>query len=275
MSGGRKNRDILTGGKKYAQKQAKKHRVEEVVFDKESREEYLTGFHKRKVQRQKKAQEYIKEQERLARIEERRQMREERKKDMENQLKDFNETVKKITTFDVSDDEDEKWTGFDENEQDSDDSSNEEPGSKSANKPENRMKGILHHTEIYKLDETTQLLPESNAIIDEETTVEVESLDNPATLSAQEASLEAIARANNVRLEDSEKVLESSLRRAKSHAMQVGITKPSFKDRVKQKKKKFRYLSKAERRENTRKERSKGNKFKKEKKEKGKPTKGS
>lgn len=71
MAPGRTNREILTGGKKYAQKQAKKYGVDEVVFDKDSRQEYLTGFHKRKLQRQKKAQDYNKEQDRLARIEER------------------------------------------------------------------------------------------------------------------------------------------------------------------------------------------------------------
>jgi len=36
--GPRQNREILTGGKKYAQKKARKHGVEEVVFDKSSRE---------------------------------------------------------------------------------------------------------------------------------------------------------------------------------------------------------------------------------------------
>jgi ribosomal RNA-processing protein 17 len=34
----RTNREILTGGKKYANNKAKKHLVEEVVFDKGSRE---------------------------------------------------------------------------------------------------------------------------------------------------------------------------------------------------------------------------------------------
>ncbi|KAM9918356.1 hypothetical protein OXX80_012988, partial [Metschnikowia pulcherrima] len=48
----RSNRDILTGGSKYRNKQAKKYGVEEVVFDKNSRHDFLTGFHKRKVERQ-------------------------------------------------------------------------------------------------------------------------------------------------------------------------------------------------------------------------------
>ncbi|KAG2732621.1 hypothetical protein G9P44_005038 [Scheffersomyces stipitis] len=268
----RKNREILTGGKKYAQKAAKKHRVEEVVFDKDSRVEYLTGFHKRKVQRQKKAQEYIKEQERLSRIEERKQIRAERKKDMEKQLEDFNSTVKKITSYVESDDDD--WSGFndktadndknddginEEEEDDVDDDGEEDnDGEERSKPPAPKPKGILHHTEVYKLDETTELLPESSAIIDDETTVTVDSLDNPAIVSAQQASVEALARMHNVDLGKSEKVLENSIKKAKTHAIMVGVAKPSVGDRIKQKKKKFRYLSKAERRENTRKERSKG-----------------
>ena len=36
MAGFKKNREILTGGKKYIQQKQKKHLVDEVVFDKES-----------------------------------------------------------------------------------------------------------------------------------------------------------------------------------------------------------------------------------------------
>lgn len=38
MAGSRQNREILTGGKKYVKQKARKHGVEEVVFDKGSRE---------------------------------------------------------------------------------------------------------------------------------------------------------------------------------------------------------------------------------------------
>lgn len=257
MSSVRSNREILTGGKKYAQKQAKKFGVDEVVFDKDSRHEYLTGFHKRKLQRQKKAQEYNKEQERLARIEERKKIREEKKKDIETQLQKFNDTVKEITQFDDSEDDDSQdedkegengsWDGFgdDDSAQDQDESS----------KPKIDLpKGILQHKEVYKVDEN-QLLPDSNAIIDDETTVTVESMENPAAPNAEILNLEAIAKANNVDLQKSDKVLDNSIKRAKNYAVLCGVTKPSSKEKVK--KKKFRYLSKAERRENTRKEKSK------------------
>ncbi|KAK6200069.1 nucleolar protein 12-domain-containing protein [Scheffersomyces amazonensis] len=257
----KRNRDILTGGKRYADKAAKKHAVEEVVFDKDSRVEYLTGFHKRKLQRQKKAQEYIKEQERLARVEERKQIRDERKKDMEEQLKQFQDTVKKISTLDDSDiedeDKDEEWNGFGDGETDkaTDDEENEddEEERKESKKP---LKGILHQKEIYTINKeeiSSYEIGNGNAIIDEETEVTVESLDNPVIASARQASLEALAKLNNVNLEKSEEILEKSIHKAQNYAKVV----QSHEKKQKQKKKKFRYLSKAERRENTRKERSK------------------
>lgn len=241
MAGGRSNREILTGGKKYHTKQGKKFGVDEVVFDKDSRKEYLTGFHKRKLQRQKKAQEYIKEQERLAKVEERRQLREERKKDLENQMKGFKETVERITKLgsddETEDGEGDDWSGFG-----SDDEAAVNP----------QPKGILHHQEIYTR-EKSDVLPDIGAIIDDETTVTVESLDNPIIKSVQEANFEAIARANNVNLNKSQDVLNDSIKRAKNYAVVCGVAKPSAKDQIKKKKKKFRYLTKTERRDNNRK----------------------
>jgi ribosomal RNA-processing protein 17 len=59
---------------------AKKRRVEsaaidEITFDNAARQEYLTGFHKRKLQRAKHAQEAAEKKARLERIEERRKVR--------------------------------------------------------------------------------------------------------------------------------------------------------------------------------------------------------
>lgn len=245
----RNNREILTGGKKYIQKKIKKNGVEEVVFDKGSRVEYLTGFHKRKLQRQKKAQETIKEQERLARIEERRKIREERQKDMEKQLAELKENAKIIGAggyeleeeMGANEQDDEDWQGFD-------DKKEEEEA-----QDEDKYKGILKRKEVYKLDEDIRLdLP---AVVDEETTVVVESLENPAITRIQNTNLEALAKANNVNLEKSDEILEESITRAKNYAVLAGVTKPPVKE--KQKKKKFRYLSKAERRENNRKAKDK------------------
>lgn len=49
--------------------------VEEITFDESAREQYLTGFHKRKQQRIKHAQEIAAKRERDERIVERRQVR--------------------------------------------------------------------------------------------------------------------------------------------------------------------------------------------------------
>ncbi|KAI5969922.1 hypothetical protein CANMA_000962 [Candida margitis] len=245
----RHNRQILTAGKNYAEKQAKKHAVNEVTFDKESREEYLTGFHKRKLQRKKKAQEYIKEQDRLARIQERKQLRDERKRDLENQVREFNEKAKELAMIngglageeDEGEEGEEEWTGFDGDDID---------GNIKQDKPVS-LKGILHHKEVYEPDS------DLNEFGDE-TTVTIESIDKPLGHANGGVDLEEIAKTNNVDLNKSEEVLEEAVERAKNYAVLCGVAKPSSKvEKQKTKKKKFRYLSKAERRENTRKEKLK------------------
>ncbi|KAG7195334.1 pre-60S ribosomal particles component [Scheffersomyces spartinae] len=249
MAQSRSNREILTGGKKYVQKQANKHRVEEVVFDKDSRKEYLTGFHKRKVQRQKKAAEYHKEQERLARIEQRKEIREERKKDFELQLALFNKTMKDIGDDDEGEDDENdslnEWDGFGGS-----DDEYEHNDNKVLTLLEKKLRGILQHKEIYSAGDDNA----TNALVEDETEVVVESLENP--IFANNA-LEDKAVANNVHLEKSEKVLEQSILRAKKYAISLGVAEPSFKDKMNKKKKKFRYLTKGERRQNLRKEKLK------------------
>lgn len=230
------NREILTGGKKYVQKQKLKHRVEEVVFDKDARKEYLTGFHKRKVQRQKKAQEYNVEQERLARIEERRKIREEKKEDILRQLDMYNNKLKDLRGVVSDDDEDEdednkesegsleEWNGFDDEE----DQQEEDE--------EDKVKGILKRKEVYSSNNNDE---------EQVTTVTIESMEPNLE------SIEVIAKSNFVDLTRSKDVLKKSLEKAVQHAEYAGVVKP------KQKKKKFRYLTKTERRENLRKQKSK------------------
>lgn len=257
MTGRRTNREILTGGKKYVQKQSKKHGVEEVVFDRDSRQDYLTGFHKRKVQRQKKAQEYIKEQDRLAKIADRKRMRDERKQELQERLEKFNETVSKITNYDDSEDEDDNWDGFSEKKTTKNDI--EEPEGDLADveaeeesKP--TPKGILRHKEVFEVDLATQF-ENSDVIVDDDTTVTVESVDNPLIANIRQISLEAKAKANFVDLNKSDEVLEKSIKRAQNYAVTAGVSKPSIKDRIK--KKKFRYLTKTERKENLKKQKVK------------------
>lgn len=231
----RTNRQILTQGQKYVKKQSKKFGTEELTFDKESRVEFLTGFHKRKLQRQKKAQEFVKEQERLVKIEERKKVRDERKQQFEQQMKDFKEGLdlagdlasktdssddddadfgKKI--IDEEDSDDEEWTGIEE---------------------DDRIRPILKKNII---DTTTY---------NDETTVEIESLE-------PNENFQYLARMNNVRLEKSEKILDQSITRATKYAKFLGMSteeEEAAPKKKKKSKKKFRYLTKNERRMNQKK----------------------
>lgn len=184
------------------------------------RREYLTGFHKRKLERQKKAQLFHKEQDRLAKIEERKQVKLEREKDMLEQMDKYKEQLRILHGGDDSDDEGkttiklteeyEEWEGFgDGDDEDEND--------------EDKPKSILKKRELYGDDGTEVVIEDMNEDIEE------------------------IAKLNFVNLEESKKVLEESIDRAKKYAVIAGAEKP------KQKKKKFRYLSKTERRDNQRK----------------------
>ena len=53
----RPKKSALGGPPPKRRKAAHHHAVEEIKFDPDARNEYLTGFHKRKVQRTKRAQE--------------------------------------------------------------------------------------------------------------------------------------------------------------------------------------------------------------------------
>ncbi|ODV96789.1 hypothetical protein PACTADRAFT_48603 [Pachysolen tannophilus NRRL Y-2460] len=261
---GKQNREILTGGKKYAQKQQKKHRVDEVVFDKESREEYLTGFHKRKIQRQKKAQEFNKERERLAKIEERKKIRDERKEVVAKQLERYNEQLKDLSGIvDDSDEGDniddesssgkltetEEWEGFKD-----DDGVVEKISNGNGNKDtiDLNVKGILKRKEVYPSN--PDILHAANGE-DGVVTVTIESMDPDNSDSDDDFGssndLEAIAKKNNVELAKSQEVLKKSIQRAKEYAKIV-----QNEERPK-KKKKFRYLSKSERRQNLKKQHDK------------------
>lgn len=173
----------------------------------------MTGFHKRKVERQKKAQEFHKEQSRLGKIEERKQLKLEREKEMLEQMEKYKEGLRILNGADesASDEESEaEWKGIADEDEDEDDE---------GDKP----KGILKKREVYG---------------DDGTEVVIEDLAN---------DLDEVAKLNFVNLEKSQKVLEESIDRAKKYAVIAGAEKPKLK------KKKFRYLSKNERKDNQRK----------------------
>ncbi|KAI0012839.1 nucleolar protein 12-domain-containing protein [Xylariaceae sp. FL0662B] len=93
------------------------HLVEEIKFDDTARVDYLTGFHKRKLQRAKNAQEQAAKRAREEKIEFRKQMREERKREVEEHVRSVNAILKEAEQAgyvggEGTEDEDDEWGGF-------------------------------------------------------------------------------------------------------------------------------------------------------------------
>ncbi|KAI1934683.1 hypothetical protein LOZ66_005843 [Ophidiomyces ophidiicola] len=95
--------------------------VEEILFDNESRHDYLTGFHKRKVQRAKHAQEAAEKKAKDERREHRRKIREERQAELQIVLDESRRRIEELQNSPNPDDmrnsnaeEDEEWGGFPE-----------------------------------------------------------------------------------------------------------------------------------------------------------------
>lgn len=117
---------LTRGGQKYAAKTKAKN-TEEVSFDPESRIDFLTGFHKRKLARQAEGRRKAEEINRQQRLEERRKVREERRSKIEKGLLRLQQAEKNIerTASEATDanftgntshmlDSDEEFCGFDE-----------------------------------------------------------------------------------------------------------------------------------------------------------------
>lgn len=258
---GRANREILTGGKRYKEKKLK-NRVAEVVFDKENRKNYLTGFHKRKLERKKKAQEYLEEQAKKDRLEERARIREERKAVVQQKLAEI-EAAKELNPFLNSESEDcdseedcdnvdeeendadgngkkgegvkfhGEWGGFEKDDQNNDTEETEKKSKKSGH-----AKGILKK-QIYEIDN-------QDAPVTGTSEVTIESLENPNSITVD------ITKKMNVDLSKADEVLNSSIAKAKKYAKLMGLSEtPVETEKIKKpKKKKFRYLSKTERKVN-------------------------
>ncbi|KAI1180955.1 nucleolar protein 12-domain-containing protein [Nemania sp. FL0916] len=75
-------------------KRQQQHAIEEIKFDSDARAEYLTGFHKRKLQRAKHAQEQAAERARQEKIETRKQIREDRKREVEEHVQQVNSALR-------------------------------------------------------------------------------------------------------------------------------------------------------------------------------------
>ncbi|KAL9616467.1 MAG: hypothetical protein Q9160_008662 [Pyrenula sp. 1 TL-2023] len=95
--------------------------IEEISFDSTARQEYLTGFHKRKLQRTKQAQEAAEKKARAERIADRRKLREERKADLARHVKETNALMNRQAESDEAESSDHnvsdevslnEWTGL-------------------------------------------------------------------------------------------------------------------------------------------------------------------
>ncbi|KAG9196344.1 hypothetical protein G6011_01465 [Alternaria panax] len=98
---------------------------EKIEFDFSAREEYLTGFHKRKLARIKHAQEENAKREKEEKLRFRRELREQRKVDLEKHVEEVNRLVRQAngdlddivggeTSGDDDDGDEEEFTGFQE-----------------------------------------------------------------------------------------------------------------------------------------------------------------
>ncbi|EXJ78967.1 hypothetical protein A1O3_08467 [Capronia epimyces CBS 606.96] len=194
--------------------------VQEITFDPTARQEYLTGFHKRKLQRAKHAQEIAEQKARAERVIARRKLREQRKADLERHVEEINAMIRPISpdsgSEDAGTDSDDEWTGLSE--------PDPEP--------------IDHEAEY--IDE------------DKYTTVTVEAMDvsREGILNAQvDPDSKEHKQADLVDAEDSTSVKKKRIWKKEN---------PKDKaERSRKKKRSFRYESKAERKVSRTKERSK------------------
>ncbi|EFX05895.1 protein required for cell viability [Grosmannia clavigera kw1407] len=91
--------------------------IEEINFDDTARADYLTGFHKRKVQRQKDAQEIAAQKAREEKIEFRKHLREQRQQAVEDHVQQVNDALRtaRLAGGEVDEDDeeyDEEWSGI-------------------------------------------------------------------------------------------------------------------------------------------------------------------
>ncbi|KAL8959535.1 MAG: hypothetical protein Q9183_005613 [Haloplaca sp. 2 TL-2023] len=94
--------------------------IEEIKFDFNAREDYLTGFHKRKLQRAKHAKEEALQKEREDKVAARKVLRENRKADLQKHVETVNAAVRdaeEATRSPDNDDDGEQENNGDENEQ--------------------------------------------------------------------------------------------------------------------------------------------------------------
>lgn len=88
------------------------HKIEEINFDINSREEYLTGFHKRKLARVKAAQVEAEKKAREERIIMRKKLRDSRKQELEEHVHTVNAMLGDLEDANNSTEDEETWDGI-------------------------------------------------------------------------------------------------------------------------------------------------------------------
>ncbi|KIW17868.1 hypothetical protein PV08_05063 [Exophiala spinifera] len=202
--------------------------VEEITFDPAARQDFLTGFHKRKLQRAKHAQEAAERRAREERIAERKKLREERKAELERHVQQVNAMLRSASALNGAEDQgtassnsDEEWSGI----------SGEEPAP------------VDHEAEY--IDE------------DKYTTVTVEAMDvsREGLFKAEQAKDEG-----HKTYEQETKVGQEPGKVAKKPKWTKEKPKDGSEKPKRKKKRNFRYESKTERKTARSKEKSKGRK---------------
>ncbi|OAA52061.1 Nucleolar protein 12 [Metarhizium rileyi] len=191
--------------------------IEEISFDDDARAEYLTGFHKRKQQRIKHAQEEAAKRARQEKLETRKQLREERRREVVEHVETVNRLLREsgAVSSQIGDEEDseenvDEWDGF----------------------PDKPDLDIVDHEEEY-IDE------------DRYTTVKVETVS---------VSRDGLSKPNQ---SDDEAKEAARLKREEAERKEAEAKDNKKSLWPKKKKKKFRYESKIERQLTDRKHKAK------------------
>ncbi|KIW96566.1 uncharacterized protein Z519_01957 [Cladophialophora bantiana CBS 173.52] len=200
--------------------------VEEITFDPTARREFLTGFHKRKLQKAKQAQEAAERRARVERVEQRKRLREQRMAELERHVQEVNAILRSLSD---SDEGEGKEDGVEEN-------------------SEEEWSGISD-------SEPTPLNQETEYIDEEKYTT--------VTVEAMNISREGLFKAEQEPNKDGEEErgeIGTGLEDGLSGKQKRRWTRDRPKDTKRRKKRNFRYESKAERKEARGKEKAKNRK---------------
>ncbi|KAJ2001777.1 hypothetical protein GGI04_002363 [Coemansia thaxteri] len=210
---------LTAGGKIYAKKRkARKDQVEQVEFDPKARQKFLTGFHKRKLERREHAIAQAKAKEREERLEMRREKREQQKDILAQRILE-NKSFYGTATSDNEDDDGQSTSHESGSESDSDSQAGPATSSRDSAKD-------------------VAVLTSESAV----TTVTIIKDFDPARLEDEEVDLERKLSPQGLIKKIVDDVVKRTKQTSDDEAEQAGNKKPK-----KKKAKKFRYETKAKR----------------------------